>query len=112
MDRLLGPESDRRTGLANDNPEPLEESAARQATCSCGSGIPVTTLNFAGREVTLVGLPLIFAQFREAGKLPDGSTKAELMEAVRIYNPIANEDEASCADLILQEYRAYCQRSD
>lgn len=112
VDRLLGPESDRRAGLADDHPEPQEESKTRQATCSCGSGIPVTTLNFSGREVTLVGLPLIFAQFREAGKLPDGSTKAELMEAVRIYNPLANEDEASCADLILQEYRAYCLRSD
>lgn len=87
------------------------DSGAKQATCSCGSGIPVTTLHVGGREVTFAALPLIFAQFREAGKLPNDSTKAELMEAAKIYNPIAVEDEMACADLILEEYRAYCRRN-
>ena len=111
VDQLLGLKSDPPAGRALGSPESQEDSKGRQATCSCGSGIPVATLRLAGREATFVALPLIFAQFREAGKLPDDSTQAELMEAVRIYNPIADEDEASCADLILREYRAYCQRS-
>ncbi len=111
VDQLLRGDQPAPTGGAAGGVESQEEPKGKQATCSCGSGIPVTTLYLAGREVTFVALPLIFAEFREAGKLPDESTKAELMEAVRIYNPIERRDEASCADLILQEYSNYCQRN-
>jgi DGC domain len=111
VDRLLGGKQPRRTGRVAGSIESQEESKGKQATCSCGSGIPVTTLRLDGREFKIVALPLIFAQFREAGKLPEVSAKAELMEAVRIYNPIESQDEASCAELILQEYSAYCQRN-
>ncbi|MBZ5561712.1 MAG: putative zinc-binding protein [Acidobacteriia bacterium] len=111
VDRLLGLHADERPGLQIESSQQQEEPKARGATCSCGSGIPVTTLRLAGREVTFVGLPLIFAEFREAGRLPDDCTKAELMAAVRIYNPFADDDAASYTDLVLQEYRAYCERS-
>lgn len=111
VDRLLGMKSGRGADVADDSHQHQGQPKARQATCSCGSGIPVTTLHFEGRDLAFVALPLIFAQFRDAGKLPDDSTKAQLMAEVRIYNPIADEDEASCADLILREYNAYCQRS-
>jgi uncharacterized metal-binding protein len=111
VDQLLGLKQLRCADRAAGTVESQEESKSKQATCSCGAGIPVTTLDLGGREITVVALPLIFAQFREAGKLPDDATKAELMEAVRIYNPIASGDEASCADLILQEYSIYCQRN-
>jgi DGC domain-containing protein len=111
VDRLLGGKQLGRASRAAGSVEPQEESKGKHATCSCGSGIPVTTLCLDGREFKIVGLPLIFAQFREAGKLPNDATKAELMEAVRIYNPIERQDEVSCADLILQEYSAFCQRN-
>ncbi len=111
VDELLGLKGSERNGLRDEGSPPQEESKARPSTCSCGSGIPVTPLRLAGREVALVGLPLIFAQFRETGKLPGASTKAELIAAVKIYNPIATEDEGFLADLILQEYSTYCQRS-
>ena len=110
VDRLLGLTGDERPGVQDEGSQKAE-TKERQATCSCGSGIPVTTLRLAGREVTFVALPLIFAQFREAGKLPDDAAKAELMEAVRIYNPIPDAEAGSYADLILKEYHAFCQRS-
>ncbi len=109
VDMLLGPAKDERH-TSKDESTAKAETPGRQATCSCGSGIPVTTLRVADREVAFVGLPLIFAEFCEAGKLADASTKAELMAAVRIYNPIADDDAEPLADLIFQEYRAYCQR--
>jgi hypothetical protein len=62
-----------------------------------------------GQEVTLIALPLIFAQFRDAGKLPDKGVLTELMQTVRVYNPIPEGQEASYADAILREYRAFCQ---
>jgi hypothetical protein len=64
----------------------------------------------AGREVTFVALPLIFAQFREAGKLPDDSTNDDLLRAVKIYNVISDGDETSYAQALLQEYSAFCGR--
>ncbi len=109
VDRLLGVTGDHRHGW-QDESTAKAETPGSQATCLCGSGIPVTTLRVADREVTFIGLPLIFAEFCEAGKLPDASTKAELMAAVRIYNPIVDDDAEPYADLILQEYSAYSQR--
>lgn len=111
VDQLLDLQWDRRSGARADNPAPQPESEARQTTCSCGSGIPVTTLHVAGRKVALVALPLIFAQFREAGKLADDSTKAELMQALKIYNPIPDADEEAYAQAVLQGYAAFNQRS-
>jgi len=110
VDQLLDLKGDRRSGLPVDGRAPQEESQSRQATCSCGSSIPVTTLHVAGREVTFVALPLIFAQFREAGKLPDDSTKDDLLRAVKIYNVISDTDETSYAQALLQEYSAFCGR--
>jgi uncharacterized metal-binding protein len=109
VDQLLDLKGDRRSGLPVDGPAPQEESKSRQATCSCASGIPVTTLRVAGREVTLVALPLIFAQFREAGKLRSDTTKAELMQAVRIYNLIPDEEESAYARAVAEEYAAFCR---
>ena len=89
-----------------------QETATPRAACSCGSGIPVQTIRVAGREVALIALPLIFAQFHEAGKRPDDSTKSELMGAVRIYNPIPDEEETAYTQAIMQEYAAFCCRSN
>jgi uncharacterized metal-binding protein len=112
VDRLLDLKWDRRSGQPLASSLPQEESRTRQAACSCGVGIPVQTLQVAGREVTLTALPLIFAQFREAGKLPSDSTKTELMQAVKIYNPVPSEEEAAYAQAAMQEYAAFCRGSN
>ena len=112
VDRLLDLKWDRRSGLPLASSLPQEESRTRQAACSCGFGIPVQTLQVAGRKVTLIALPLIFAQFREAGKLPSDSTKTELMQAVKICNPVPSEEEAAYAQAIMQEYAAFCRGSN
>jgi hypothetical protein len=108
VDRLLGLKWDRASGRPLGGVEPQEEWKPPQATCSCGSGIPMETLQVAGQEVTLVALPIIFAQFQAEGKLPSDSTKAELIEALRIYNPIPHEVETAYAEAIIQKYTAFC----
>jgi hypothetical protein len=77
------------------------------ATCSCGSGIPIQKVNIEGQVITLVGLPLIFQQFREAGKAPDVSTLGEMMDTVKVYNPIPVEAEPAYSEAILGEYRVF-----
>ena len=81
-----------------------------QATCSCGSGIPMQDIVVDGQTVTLVALPLIFQQFRDSGKPASQAMTRELLETVKIYNPIpSGEDEAYAASLA-REYAAFCEQ--
>ena len=80
------------------------------ATCSCGSGIPVQKVIINGQEVTLVALPLIFQQFREAGKQPGEATGRELLEMVKIYNPIPAGEDEQYRQVLLQEYGEFCKK--
>jgi len=65
-----------------------------------------------GQEVTFIALPLIFEQFHEAGKLPGDGTTAELMETVKIYNPIPAEQEAAYTEAVMREYAAFCREKN
>ena len=107
VDELLGFKWDRSRG------QPSEEDAeAKVATCECGSGIPVQEVAVNGRVVTLIALPLIFQQFHQAGKTPGDGTAAELMQTVRIYNPIPDEQEAAYTEAIVREYTAFCEKKE
>ena len=86
------------------SPEPVE------AACACGSGIPVRKVSIDGQPVTLVALPLIFEQFKSAGKLPGDAAARELFETVKIYNPIPAGAEESYRAAILHEYTLYCSQ--
>lgn len=57
--------------------------------------------------MTIVGLPLIFQQFTEAGKFPSEATINELMDTVKIYNPISSEDEPAYRDGIRAAYKNF-----
>jgi uncharacterized metal-binding protein len=74
------------------------------ATCSCGSRIPVQDIIMAGKQVTVLGLPLIFQQFSEAGKAPGEANLDELMEMIKLYNPICEEQEAYYREGIKKAY--------
>lgn len=83
-----------------------------QATCSCGSGIPVQKVSIHGQEITLIALPLIFEQMHEAGKSPSESILKELIDTVKVYNPIPESEEGEYAAVLLQEYDRYCQKEE
>jgi len=81
-----------------------------EATCSCGSGIPVLNLFIDGKVVEMAALPLIFQKFHEAGRAPDEAAAQELLEAVKVYNYVPPEDEQSYREAIIKEYAAYRER--
>jgi hypothetical protein len=86
----------------------LESSSETvNATCACGSGIPVQKVIIAGKEVTLVGLPLIFQQFYEAGKSPIEENIEELLETIKIYNPIPADEKNAYKDGVRKAYSNY-----
>jgi uncharacterized metal-binding protein len=109
VDLLLQKHWNRTTGAVEETFAPEVQEPA-QATCSCDSGIPVQEVVINGRTVTLIALPLIFQQFRDSGKPASQNTTRDLLEIMKIYNPIPpGEDEAYTA-VLLREYAAYCEQ--
>jgi uncharacterized metal-binding protein len=74
--------------------------------CSCGSGIPVQTLNIDGKTVEFLALPLIFAKLRETGRAPEAIAD-ELMASVEIYNAVPDDLRPAYRTAILREYTEY-----
>ena len=112
VDELVGKEWNRRLG----KPIQLEELETPQlervtepeiTACACSSAIPVQKIMVAGKEVQLVGLPLIFQQFYEAGKAPNDATQDELMETIKLYNPIPVEEERAYIDSVRKAYMKF-----
>jgi uncharacterized metal-binding protein len=110
VDELLGGQWNRRSGSFTEAAATAEPAGTPQAGCACGSGIPVQTVDVDGRAVPLAALPLIFEQFRGAGKAPGADVTRELLDSVKIYNDVpAGTDEAYAAALE-REYAAFCGR--
>jgi uncharacterized metal-binding protein len=109
VDELLGKRWSRREGRFVES-ESIELAVAspKMATCACGSGIPVQTILIDGESVTLVALPVIFEQLRNAGKPPCAETTSELLEQVSIYNPVPPEAEPLYREAVEREYALYC----
>lgn len=108
VDELLGKQWDRRAGEFVGEADAAEETEAVEATCSCGSGIPVQKVTIDGQVVKLIALPAIFQQFREQGKAPGNGVARELLDMVKIYNPVPAEQEASYLATLEREYAAFC----
>jgi hypothetical protein len=105
---------DQALGKEGGSPSPREAAAheldgeQREATCSCGSGVPVTKVAIDGQVVELVALPLILQQFHEAGRGQDEESKRELFETVKIYNAVPPGAEGSYREAVLREYATLC----
>jgi uncharacterized metal-binding protein len=112
VDELLERRWSRRTGEFIPIEDVNEARGPVQATCSCGSGIPVQKVTVDDQEVTLIALPLIFEQIRQAGKPPAESTAKDLLDTVKIYNPIPEGKDGAYAAAILQEYEVYCREQE
>lgn len=112
VDELLGKQWDRRAGKVVGETPAAEVVEPVEATCSCGSGIPVQKVNIDGQAVTLIALPAIFQQFREQGKAPGNSAMRELLDMVKIYNAVPAEQEVSYLSVLEQEYAAFCAKEN
>ncbi len=106
VDQLLDKKWSRRAGAFKEELPAAQEQPAQEAACSCVSDIPVQTVSINGRPITLIALPVIFEQFREAGKQPSNDTAGELLEQVKIYNTVPEELESAYRFMLRQEYAA------
>ncbi|HEX9076748.1 MAG TPA: putative zinc-binding protein [Anaerolineae bacterium] len=78
------------------------EGKTVSATCSCGSGVPVTRLAIAGQSVEVVALPLIFEQAKQANQSPE-----QIFEAVKVYNAIPAELELAYREAVQRAYAEF-----
>jgi hypothetical protein len=114
VDELLGRQWDRTDGTFVEGSSitaGAHEPAAKEATCACGSGIPVKTVDLNGQAVTLTALPLLFKQFHQAGKAPSEAVARELLETTKIYNVVPAELESDYLAMLLREYTAFCNEA-
>jgi uncharacterized metal-binding protein len=109
VDELLDKRWNRRAGEFIQEETTAEPEETKQATCSCGSGIPLQEIEVAGEKVTLMALPLIFAKMQADGKAATSENAQELLETVCVYNPIPNGAEDVYKAALLHEYQTFCQ---
>ena len=108
VDQVLGKEAGATS--ASDAREHGATDEGSEATCSCGSGVPVSIVNIDGRAVELVAFPLILRKFRDAGRRLDDATIQELFETVKIYNAVPAQSEAAYREVVRREYAAFCEK--
>jgi uncharacterized metal-binding protein len=102
VDELLQKHWNRTTGIVEEIGIPVMQAPV-QATCSCGSGIPVQDILVNGQKVTMIALPLIFQQLLDAGKTASQETTRELLETVKVYNSIPSGEEDIYTAILAQE---------
>lgn len=115
VDELIEKRWSRRKGEFLEDPGiPVIQEAPRatQASCSCGSGIPVKEVTIDGRPVVLVALPLIFEQQHSAGRKVQDINLKELIETVRVYNPIPSGQEELYGVVLKEEYAFFCEQME
>jgi uncharacterized metal-binding protein len=110
VDELLKKHWNRTAGALEEIAVPVVQEPV-QVNCSCGSGIPVQDVFVNGQTVSLIALPLIFQQFREAGKAVSPEMTRELLETVKIYNPLPPGEDEAYAALLAREYAAFCGKA-
>jgi uncharacterized metal-binding protein len=110
VDELLKKHWNRTAGALEETAVPVVQEPV-QVNCSCGSGIPVQDVFVNGQTVSLIALPLIFQQFREAGKAVSPEMTRELLETVKIYNPLPPGEDEAYAALLAREYAAFCGKA-
>jgi len=109
VDDLLHKHWNRTAGTVEETDTP-EVQEPVQATCSCGSGIPVQEVAINGKTITLIALPLIFQQLRDSGKPASPETTRELLATVKVYNPIPPGEDESYAESLSREYAVFCEQ--
>ncbi len=97
----------RRAGSFDAEATQTEPAEPTEATCSCGSGIPVRKLVIDGQAVAILGLPLIFEQLRAEGRTACDETAREILATVKIYNAVPAGDDETYAETLLREYATY-----
>jgi len=107
VDDILEKRWSRRSGDFIESESILGTQEKVEATCACGSGIPIQQMEINGNRVDVIALPLIFESLQQAGKIPNPETAKELLDTVKIYNQIPADEQDDYSVALLQAYSEY-----
>jgi DGC domain len=111
VDALLGPhpatEQPPAAVEGDHTGSPLPPAAA---PCACATQIPISQIELAGRTTELVALMAVFDQFYQAGRRSATGIGPQLLETVRIYNPVPDADLADLQAALEREYAQFCRQ--
>jgi len=112
VDELLDKNWSRRQGQFSEPLDQPDETETKQATCACGSGIPVQTLQVNGQALTIIALPLIFQNVHLTH--PEASQEAiqKILEMVKIYNGISADLMDDLQIALKNSYQEYCHNQE
>ena len=119
VDRLMAARWSRSEGVvleAEADAKPTVSSAA----CACGSGVPVTTIEIDGGSIQIMALEPImemaYGQGLEKLSIAEEAqlleVPAQLMNTVRLYNTIPDDQEAAYAEAVQTAWQAYCAEKE
>lgn len=97
VDRLLGGDS------------PVTETSDQAATagCACSQPAPAMNLEIHGQPVPVNGLAMIFEHLRDRGVAPTEDSGEALLETVRIYHPVPEEESGLYREALLRAYQHF-----
>lgn len=105
VDEILGPDSSWKAQGT------VERPAGAQATCSCGSGLPVLVVEVDGKSIELVAMPTVFEDYRAQGQTNPQLVGDELLHFAEIYNAVPPEARAAYREALIQEYSRFLDRT-
>jgi hypothetical protein len=106
VDAILGPAS----SWASVTPK--RSGTKVQATCSCGSGLPVTIVHVGGKPVELVAVPSLFEQFYDEGARNGEAIGDELLRLTEIYNYVPPEARMEYRAALVEEYDMFLKERE
>ena len=118
VDHLMSVRWSRSKGVMLET-ETAPKPAANGAGCACGTGIPVTNVQVNGQSVQLMALDAIFDMVYGQGlRAPTddqaaasgvpASPPAQLLETVKMYNPIPAGEESLYSAAVAMAWQNYC----
>ncbi|WP_075064469.1 putative zinc-binding protein [Ornatilinea apprima] len=112
VDDLLGKAWSRGKGEFKEAATVVEPVESKEATCSCGSGIPVQTIQVDGHKETLVALPLIFQNIYQVHKAPSEEAIGKILDMVKIYNSLDHTNEVDLNTALTKAYQEFCANQE
>lgn len=99
---------------------PAAQQTVSTSACACGSGIPVTTVQVAGRAVQIMALEPILELAYNQGLRANGASSTgsgqglspEIMQTVQVYNTVPAGEEEQYAQAVALAWRAYCEQRE
>jgi uncharacterized metal-binding protein len=95
------------TVLAEVAPGDVAAAEPSAGQCACSSPLPGGKITIKSKPVSITGLPLIFEQCAERCMSASEGDGGALLDAVKIYHPIAPEEEAEYRSALVQAYQAF-----